>query len=146
MTVYTGNAFVTTTKTNIDAAKYLIEEQSFKFVLPAVFSQSPLEKFFGQARQRKGGNFYIDLTDVLAASKVQGLHTLIKLDLKPVGTTGIECELCPIDPLEEDLEHLSTVKISDSQTLVTKSIFKEKIVYIAGYLTYKNKKCNNGCK
>ena len=48
-------------KKNIDAAKYLIKEHSFKYVLPA-------EKSFGQARQRKGGNFYIDVSDVVAAS------------------------------------------------------------------------------
>ena len=77
----------------------------------------------------------------MAACKVLRLHTLIKLDLKPEGTTTFDCNLCSIDPFEDDLEHLSSIKISDSQDLIaSKSISKEKFVYIAGYLTYKNKK------
>ena len=57
MTKFTAAAFIVTTKSSIAAATYLLAHHHFEFVLPAVFSQDPLEKFFGQARQRHGGNF-----------------------------------------------------------------------------------------
>ena len=71
LTHYTANAFNDTTVYNIQASKYLFEKFSFDYILSAVFSQDPLEKFFGQARQRSGGNFYIDIFDVLAVTKMQ---------------------------------------------------------------------------
>ena len=81
----TGNAFLVATDTNIRAAKMLIETHEFEYVIPAVFSQNPLEKFFGQCRQRVGGNFYIDIGDVIASAKAQHLHQLLKYDIVPVG-------------------------------------------------------------
>ena len=69
MTQSTADAFVVTTSNVISAAEYLLKEHSFQYLLPAIFSQDPLEKFFGQARQRCGGNFYIDIKDVIAAGK-----------------------------------------------------------------------------
>ena len=39
--------------------------------------------FFGQTRQRGGGNFYIDTVDIMAAAKVVNLHTLLKYDILP---------------------------------------------------------------
>ena len=70
LTQFTADAFIVTTKFSIAAATYLLSHHNFEFVLPAVFSQDPLEKFFGQARQRHGGNFYIDIGDVISAGKV----------------------------------------------------------------------------
>ena len=79
LTRFTADAFIVTTKFSIAASKQLHEMHNFQYALPAVFSHSPLEKCFGQARQRKGGgNFYIDICDVIAAAKVQPLHQLIK--------------------------------------------------------------------
>jgi len=52
-----------------------------RYVFPALFSQDLLEKFFGQARQRCGGNFYIDVSDVICAAKVQRLYQLLKDDV-----------------------------------------------------------------
>jgi len=72
---------VVTTEFNVAAAMKLLKDHHFRYVLPAFFSQDPLEKFFGQARQRFGGNFYIDVGDVLAAAKVQRFHQLLKLDI-----------------------------------------------------------------
>ena len=54
-TPYTANTFTVTTKNNISAAKYLLLTHNFENVLPSKFSQDPLEKFFGQTRQRFGG-------------------------------------------------------------------------------------------
>ena len=43
----TADAFIVTTKSSIAAATYLLAHHHFEFVLPAVFSQDPLEKSFG---------------------------------------------------------------------------------------------------
>ena len=59
MTQSTADAFVVTTSNVISAAEYLLKEHRFQYLLPAIFSQDPLEKFFGQARQRCGGNFIL---------------------------------------------------------------------------------------
>ena len=46
-------------------------------------SSDPVEKFFGQTRQRMSGNFYIDIVDVMAVAKMQVLHQLLKYDIIP---------------------------------------------------------------
>ena len=76
LTKSTGNAFITSTKFNIEAATFRLTEKNFEYVLPAIFADEVLEKFFGKTRQRNGGNFYIDVVDVLASAKVTNLHIL----------------------------------------------------------------------
>ena len=83
LTKMTASAFITTTKTNIEAATFLLSEMNFKYILQAVFADEALEKFFGQTRQRSGGNFYIDVGDVMAAAKTFNLHNLLKNNLLP---------------------------------------------------------------
>ena len=46
LTKFTADAFIVTTRSSIAAATYLLAHHHFEFVLPAVFSQDPLEKFF----------------------------------------------------------------------------------------------------
>ena len=74
LTKFTTDAFINTTKANIAAAIRLQDEYNFKYVLPALWSQNFIENFFGQAMQRMGGNFYIDICDVMSAGKVLNLH------------------------------------------------------------------------
>ena len=57
LTKQTAEAFVQSTRGNIEAAKLLLSQKDFKYVLPSVFSDDALEKFFCQARKRSGGNF-----------------------------------------------------------------------------------------
>lgn len=71
------------TKTIIEAAELLLNEHGFIYVLPAIFSDEALEKFFGQARQRSGGNFFIDGVDIKASAKTKNLHSLLKYELIP---------------------------------------------------------------
>ena len=85
LTKFTADAFIVTTKSSIAAATYLLAHHHFEFVLPAVFSQDPLEKFFGQARQGHDVNFYIDVGDVISAGKVQRLHQMLKYNVIPQG-------------------------------------------------------------
>ena len=117
LTKFTAKALIDTTKANIAAAGRLISDHNFQYVLPVIFSQSPLEKFFGKTRQRSGGNFYIDVTDVLASAKVVNFHQLIKFDHVPEEEEEGGCEYCEIDPIERDLENLSDISIEDTQTL-----------------------------
>ena len=139
LTQQTGQVFIVTTKNNILAAKFLLENYNFKYVLPAIWSQNPIEKFFGQARQRFGGNFYIDIVDVMAAAKAQHLHQLMKYDIIPEESEGIcKCDLC--DTLVEwtDEELLDELTIDDTAELLeSNDTLKQKIVYISGYLARK---------
>ena len=49
MTQNTADAFIITTTNAIAAAQYLFDNHDYQYILPAVFSQDPVEKFFGQA-------------------------------------------------------------------------------------------------
>ena len=51
------------------------------YVLLSVFADEAIKKFFGQARQRSWGNFYIDIDNVKAAAALKKLHTLLKHDI-----------------------------------------------------------------
>ena len=138
ITKFTADAFVVTTKNNIAAAQMLLHNHNFSYVLPSVFSQDPIEKFFGQARQRFGGNYYIDIGDVIAAAKVQQLHQLIKHDIVPHTSKQSACDLCKTSPAHEDMEHLSDIMLEDTQQLLSSDdVMKHKIVYIAGFITHK---------
>ena len=127
-----------TTKFNIAAATELLTDHHFHYVLPAVFSQDPLEKFFGQARQRYGGNFYIDIVDVVAAAKVQRLHQLLKLDIIPKDDAQRTCSSCTAIPNEQDLEILQDITTDDTQNLIeSDDTLKHKVIFVAGFLTRK---------
>jgi hypothetical protein len=139
LTKYTGEAFIESTKSNIAAAKYLFEEHGFQFVLPgSVFSQSPLEIFFGLARMRNAGNFYIDIIDVQAAANAKNLHNLLKLDIVPGGEEGRKCCLCNMDPDPVDLEGISGLTLEETQALLEqKGAAAQKYIFIAGFLSRK---------
>jgi len=138
LTKFTADAFLVTTRFNIAAATELLINQHFRYVLSAVFSQDPLEKFFGQARQRFGGNFYIDIGDVLAAAKVQRLHQLLKLDIIPKDDSQRTCRMCTATLDEQDLELLQDFTLIDTQILIeSEDSQKHKIIFVAGYLTRK---------
>ena len=97
---HTAKTFITTTESNVAAATYFLEKHEFQYVFLAIVADDILEKFFGQTRQRKGGNFYIDFGDVL----VQILHTLVKY-ITPTENSMGQCASCT-EPLNiEDLKH-----------------------------------------
>ena len=138
LTKMTASAVITTTKTNIEAATFLLSEMNFKYVLQAVFADEALEKFFGQTRQRSGGNFYIDVGDVMAAAKTFNLHNLLKNDLLPAESAQSNCLACTADLDENDLDSLHEISLLDTQNVITSDdTLKHKIVYIAGHLVHK---------
>ena len=136
MTNYTADAFRDTTNINIEAAKYLFENYSFEYILSSIFSQDPLEKFFGQARQRCGGNFYIDIVDVLAVMKMLILHQLLKLDLLPDPCASLKCPSCTENVHPDDIDVLRSLSLINTQELLqSDDQLQHKTIYIAGYFT-----------
>ena len=145
LTQSTADAFTVSTTNAITAAQYLMNNHGFQYVLPAVFSQDPAEIFFGQARQRSGGNFYIDIVDVRAAGKVQQMHQLVKHDAIPESRrkTDASCTICEKDLLQEDIDIIQELDIAETQNLLESSdIMKHKVVFIAGYLVHKHGELN----
>ena len=67
-----------TQKLTKQTAEWLLIQHNFTYVLPGVFADKALEKFFGQARQRNGVNFYIDIVGIKAAAETKNLHALLK--------------------------------------------------------------------
>ena len=66
----------------------------FEYVLSGVNADEPVEKFFGRARMRCGGNFYIDIVDVNAAARVVNLHALVQNDVMPLEINENHCVTC----------------------------------------------------
>ena len=137
---FTAFTFVVTTKNAIFASNYLLENFDFQYILPAVFSTNPLENVFGQSRQRVGGNFYINVVDVISAAKVQRLHQLIKNDIIPTDDAIRKtCVHCEVDINEEDLNIVGEFNIDDAQELLNSTdTVQHKVVYIAGFLSCKH--------
>ena len=103
-----------------------------------IFSRSS-RKDFGQARQRCGGNYYIDIEDVISAGKTQHVHQLIKYDIIPHGTSGRNCSVCDSDIEETDIQLLHELSVEDAQNLLNSSdSLKHKVVYIGGFLVHKH--------
>ena len=137
--IHCPDAFKITTKYSIVAATYLLTYHNFQYVLPAVFSKNPLENFFGQARQRNGGNFYFDIVDVLSAAKAQRLHQLLKYNIIPQGIPEFTCPECTTPVSLGDIELMQEISIEDTQLLLDScNTLKHKVVFIAGYITFKH--------
>ena len=137
LTKQTAEAFTVSTMTNVEAAKYLLTQKNFKYVLPGIFADEALEKFFGQARQRSGGSFYIDSVDIMAAAKITNLQTLTKHGIMPDKESSSSCVCMPFS-IEENSEVLDEICLSDTEELLKSSDpLKHKLVYIAGYIVYK---------
>ena len=102
-------------------------------MLPGVFADEALEKFFGQARRRNGGNFYIDIVDIKAAAEIKNLHTLLKYESMPQKSNNVPCtsNICTDD-------YHFDITISDTEDLVQSNhSIKHKIIFLAGYLEHK---------
>ena len=108
---------------------------NFSYVLPGVFADVALEKFFGQARQCSGGNFHIDAVDIKAAAETKNLDALLKYDSTPQESDYVTCNsnIC----IDDD-----SLDIADTEELITSNdTIKHKIVFLAGYLEHKFRSC-----
>ena len=82
---------------------------------------------------------YIDIEDVLAAAKVQILHTLLKYDITHTENRLCQCASCT-EPLNiEDLETVNNLDIYDTQCLLdSENDLKHKVIFIGGHLVHKH--------
>lgn len=136
LTKMTADAIISTAQANVAAATFLLQERAYSYVLPACFSQDPIEKFFGQARQRNAGNFYIDILDVKTAASATNLHQLLKVSIMPVKTDHLPCESCSLPTKESDRGLVEDISIEDTEELLkSDDPTKNQVVYVAGYLT-----------
>ena len=114
LTKQTAQAFIVSTKANVEAAKYLLSEKSFQYVLPAIFSDDALEKFFGQTRQRSGGSYYIDVVDINAAAKIVNLKSLIKFNILPDDESFVcNCQKAEEEEINMLLDEFSILDTTD---------------------------------
>ena len=140
LTKQIAEAFTVSTRNNVDVAKLLLADKDFDYVLPAIFADEALEKFFGQARQRRGGNFYIDVVDIMAAAKIVNLQTLIKHDIMPESSSRVlDCDrIVQLRKPAERSEFIDEITTQDTQELLrSDDTLKHEVVYLAGYLVYK---------
>ena len=98
-----------------------------------MFADEAIEKFFGQARQRSGGNFYIDVGDIKAAAATKNLHALLKYD---VSLHKYEVVPCTLDICTDGDQF--DITFSETEYLIqSDDTIKDKIIYLAGYLEHK---------
>ena len=103
-----------------------------------------MEKLFGQARQRCGGNFYIDIVDVLAVMRMQILHQLLKRDLLPDPCSTVKCPSCTLEPTSDDIDVLQSLNFSATQELLaSEDTMKHKVIYIASYIAKNHPQVDN---
>ena len=93
LTKQTAEALVLSTRVNIEAAEWLLTQHNFTDILPGVFPDEALKKFFGQSRQRNGGNFYVDIVDIKATAETKNLHALWKYESMPHKSNNVPCTL-----------------------------------------------------
>ena len=77
-----------------------VDTLQIQLCLLGVFADEALEKFFGQARQRSAGNFYIDVVDIKASAETMNLRALLKYDSTLQPHSDVPCT-CSIH-IEED--------------------------------------------
>ena len=86
-----------------------------------------------------GGNFYIDIGDVIAAAKAQHLHQLLKFEIIPEGETcTVDCVLYDSVGDVCDLEIIDEISVKDTEILIeSNNTVKQKVVYLGGFLAHK---------
>ena len=110
------------TRANIEAAELLLTQHNFTYVLPDVFADEAFEKFFGQPRQRNGGNFYIDIVD--AAAETKDLHALLKYASMPHKSKNVPCTSnIRIDDYRFDITIADTEDLVQSNDSIKHKLF-----------------------
>ena len=107
-------------------------------MLPAFNADECLEKFFGCARMRNEGKFYIDTNDIMAAAKVCNLHSLLRDDILLTDQADPTCSTCSESVDDDKIDKIHELTSTDTQTLLSSDdTFRHKVVYIAGHLVHK---------
>ena len=87
-----------------------------------------------------GGNFYIDIGDVIASAKAQHLHQLLKYDIVPVGDgcDVDQCQFCNAAVDMNDLKLINEISLKDTENVLESDVtYKQKLVFLAGFFAHK---------
>lgn len=114
-------------------------QRGLTFAILGEFSTDPLERYFGDCRQRAGGNYFISVRHVVEKHRLDRARLLAKCDpdallessADAAGTSTVhECASCRT--FDHKLLAILPALVSDIHRDV-----KETLVYVAGYVAHK---------
>ena len=103
------------------------------------FSTDPLEKEFSKLRQGSGGTYFINVQQIVEKTRINRAKLLLSLKQEvPGNEAGHACDDCAfrLESDEKACEVVDSLEMLES-SLPTET--KEVLVYIAGYITRKDK-------
>lgn len=134
-----------TTIAMIGMSKYLLNTNILQYILLGKFQNDEIESRFGQYRQMSGGNYHINVTELLESEKKLKTISLLKLKSSKAGEFSLkdlvlEESDCEIDLHEYDelsdsininnvLEEVKHYDVSENEQM--------SLIYIAGYAAKK---------
>ncbi len=120
-----------------EVAKYLLEEQKFKYVLLGQLQSDPIEKRFGWYRQLSGGNYFVSVRQILEAEKSIRLKSLVEFSgftMDDVRDIYAEAQLLGKEQIEDLGDTLLMMLDKDYIDLENVDVASQNILfYIAGY-------------
>lgn len=157
LTTDTQTALTLTVRTILELSVHLLEHFKFKYILLGKFQTDNLEARFGQYRQMSGGCYNISVVQVLEAEKKLKSVSLIKLvssindgfEIRDLHIPEVEdeCNNDSFGELEKDIDEFSDIS-NDLKDISLSDNDLVGLVYIGGYICFKNLKSNkcNKCE
>lgn len=122
----------------VNLIKHLLHT-SHQYVCPGKFTTDPLEKAYSKLRQGSGGTYFISVQQVIEKHRINKASILLKLNVNIDAfnvESGHECSSCGYLMNEEEAYVFDSLpEMEDSIPVETKL----SLVYIAGYVTRKDK-------
>ena len=130
----------------VELSEYLLQEESFEYVMLGTFSTDPLEKEFSKLRQGSGGTYFITVQQILEKVNISKVKLLLKLNSDTVRDLfetepGHFCEKCSFTLSERMCDILDC--LPEMQASISADSMMA-LVYIAGFLISKDKEEANG--
>ena len=125
----------------VEISEYLLQKKSFEYVALSIFSTDPLEKQFCKLRQGSGGTYFIAVQQIFEKVSISKAKLLSNLNSDAVNNLvriepGHHCQKCSFTLTEQMCDILDC--LPEMQASVSADSIAA-LVYIAGYLTAKNK-------
>lgn len=115
---------------------------SHQYVMLGQFSTDPLEKEFSKLRQGSGGTYFINVQQIVEKCNIHRSRLLLSLDADLTQTQleepGHSCSDCSFE-LESDEKASETFDNLEELESSVSSETKSVLVYVAGYVTRKDK-------
>ena len=138
LTKDTANSLSHTCRALVDLSKHMLST-THDYVLLGIYTTDYLEKAFGKLRQGSGGTYFITCQQVLEKLNIQKTKLLLRHDVN-VSELNVEaghhCDKCNY------LMSTEAINVFDNVEALEKSLnidVKEALIYIAGYITRKDK-------